>query len=160
MSRLYFAYGSNMSETTLRERGIEAERAGIGLLRGYRLAFTLPSRRWTGRAADILATPQTGVWGVVWRIAEATVLDAYEANYDRIVTAVTRYGRSRSDGWAPDGRSEVWTYAVRVARKSATEAPPAPAYAQRMREGAEAARLPRHYLAFLRATTEARSLNG
>jgi hypothetical protein len=160
MSRLYFAYGSNMSETTLRERGIEAERAGIGFLPGYRLAFTLPSRRWTGRAADILETPLTGVWGVLWRLTDAAAFDTYEANYDRVVVSVSRHDGDPGDRWAPNVRTDVLTYTVRVANRSAIEAAPAPAYAQRMLDGAEAARLPGYYLAFLRASTDERSFAG
>ncbi len=52
MSQLYFAFGSNMSLSTLRDRGVDANPAGSALLENHRLAFTLPSERWTGRAAD------------------------------------------------------------------------------------------------------------
>ncbi|MCP4303380.1 MAG: gamma-glutamylcyclotransferase [bacterium] len=145
MSQLYFAFGSNMSPVTLRDRGVAASPAGAALLRDHRLAFTLPSQRWTGRAADILPAPGGGVWGVLWEMADPEALDPFEMRYNRCEVEVLQF---------PMGRVSLtrraFTYMVKPENRAADEAPPANEYLQRMVEGAIDAGLPNHYTDFLR----------
>jgi hypothetical protein len=142
----YFAYGSNMSAAVFRERAA-GESAGPAVLRGRRLAFTLPSRRWGDRAADLAAAEGAAVWGRLWRVDEAQFrsLDRYEAAYRRQEVTVERGAAA-----GPDIVPAI-TYVVRAHRRAPDEAAPAPAYLARMLEGAAECGLPGYYLARLRA---------
>ena len=146
MSQLYFAFGSNMAATTLLERGVRAQMAGPALLRNHRLAFTLPSTRWTGRAADVLPDESRTVWGVLWNLADRNALDPFELRYDRVEFDV----ELRTNG---DTRiaHRVFGYTVKPELRATNEAPPAPAYLDRMIEGATAAGVPGEYIGFLRS---------
>jgi hypothetical protein len=145
MSQLYFAFGSNMSLLTLRDRGVDANPAGTALLRDHRLAFTLPSERWTGRAADILPAPGVGVWGVLWEMAEPDALDPFELRYNRSEVDVLQFPTG-SEGLT----QRAFTYTVKPEHRAADEAPPAHDYLRRMIEGAIDAGLPAYYTDFLR----------
>lgn len=147
MSQLYFAFGSNMSATTLRDRGVTAELAGPALLRDHRLAFTLPSVRWTGRAADVLPARGYEVWGVLWHLSDPNALDPFERRYDRVGWDVEQGG----DGRQVAVSRRVFGYTVKPELRASDEAPPAPEYLRRMVEGATEAGLPAHYLDFLRS---------
>jgi hypothetical protein len=144
---LYFAYGSNMSPTTMSERVRGATAVGSALLRHHRLAFTLPSRRWTGHAADILPTRDAAVWGVLWKLPDPAALDAYEKRYDRAEVDVLRFHEARSEG----SPSRAFTYTVKPEHRADDESPPAAAYLARMIDGAQAGELPANYLEFLRS---------
>ena len=146
MSQLYFAFGSNMSLSTLRDRGVHANRAGAALLRDHRLAFTLPSERWTGRAADMVPEPGAGVWGDLWEMAEPAALDPFELRYNRSEVEVLQF---------PSGKAglarRAFTYMVKPEHRAADEAPPSVEYLRRMVEGAIDAGLPSYYTDFLRS---------
>lgn len=155
MSQLYFAFGSNMSRVTLRDRGVDVIPAGTAVLKDHRLAFTLPSQRWTGRAADVLPTPGTEVLGVLWEMAEPHALDPFELRYNRTEVDVLQF---------PTGRARItkqaFTYQVKPEHRATDEAPPAPAYLSRMIEGAIDAGLPEHYTEFLRSCRSAEHFKG
>lgn len=148
MSQLYFAFGSNMSRLTLRDRRVDVKAAGTALLRNHRLAFTLPSKRWTGRAADILPAPGAGVWGVLWEMAEPHALDPFELRYNRSEVEVLQFPTGQA---GPIQRA--FTYTVKPEHRATNEAPPAYEYLQRMIEGAIDAGLPVYYTDFLRSCT-------
>lgn len=146
MSQLYFAFGSNMSRLTLRDRGVDVNPAGTALLRDHRLAFTLPSKRWTGRAADILPAPGAGVWGVLWEMPEPDALDPFELRYDRSELDVLQFQTGRT------GLTQrAFTYKVKPEHRATDEAPPSHEYLRRMIEGATHAGLPTYYTDFLRS---------
>ena len=147
MPHLYFAFGSNMSPVTIRERVVGATPAGTALLRNHRLAFTLPSKRWTGRAADVLPASGAGVWGVLWEITDPGSLDEFEKRYDRGVIDVLRFGQGDLAGTP----TRAFTYTAKSEHRAADEAPPAAAYLERMIEGAQHGGLPSDYIAFLRS---------
>ncbi len=140
--RNYFAFGSNMARATLDERGVQARLIGAGFVPDYRLAFTLPSQRWTGRAADLLHEPGHETWGVLWELAEPDALDPYEQRYDRIPICVSHAGNGTS-------AVAAFTYTVKAEHRADDEALPAPAYLGRMLAGARHAGLPTAYLRFL-----------
>ena len=146
MPRLYFAFGSNMSSATLRERGVHAEMAGPALLRDHRLAFTLPSIRWTGRAADVLPADGHDVWGVLWDLSDPNALDPFERRYDRVAFNVEQGANGK-----PAVPRQVFGYTVRPELRASDEASPAPAYLRRMINGATEAGLPESYIDFLRS---------
>lgn len=56
-----------------------ARPVGIGVLKGYGLAFNLYSERWHGGAVNLELDPRSRTWGVVWEVpdAEAPGLDTY-----------------------------------------------------------------------------------
>lgn len=147
MSHLYFAFGSNMSPATIHERVGSATPAGAALLRNHRLAFTLPSMRWTGRAADVLPAPGAGVWGVLWELPDPGALDEFEKRYDRAEFDVLRFGQGDQTGT----QIRAFTYTTKPEHRAPDEAPPAPAYLERMIEGAQRGDLPTDYISFLRS---------
>lgn len=82
---IYFAYGSNMSTTVMADRCPRALPIGPARLDDHRLDFRLPSRRWGGFAADLVADEGAALWGVLWELAseDLSELDRFEASYDR-----------------------------------------------------------------------------
>ena len=116
----YFAYGSNLSTRQMASRCPGAIALGPGRLDGFALAFTRPSRRWGGSAADILREPRSHVWGVVWCVTDddLAALDRFEgvatggyrrfevdvSLYRETVTAVTYAVVDPIPGGAPSGR--------------------------------------------------------
>ena len=147
----YFAYGSNMSEQVFRGRVI-GESVGAAVLHGHRLAFTLPSKRWGHRAADIRAEEGASVWGRLWLVDDDQLeeLDRIEANYRRLDVTVHRVVG------ADDETEEVSavTYVVRDDRRAADEDAPAPVYLQHMLDGATECGLPEDHVRRLRLLTD------
>jgi hypothetical protein len=133
-----------MSSDTLRDRGVQANLRGAAMLENHRLAFTLPSERWTGRAADILPAAGHEVWGVLWDLADPTALDPYERRYSRAEFEVTKHPIEH------EARIRVFAYTVKSELRAVDEAPPASAYVRRMIEGAIDAGLPDTYIEHLR----------
>ncbi|HHV59433.1 MAG TPA: gamma-glutamylcyclotransferase [Clostridiaceae bacterium] len=86
MSKKYFAYGSCINvesfKDTMRNAGCEDKFhiCGVGILNGYRLAFTRFSSKWGGGVLDIIESPGDYVLGVVYEITEQAVsaIDARE----------------------------------------------------------------------------------
>jgi gamma-glutamylcyclotransferase len=106
---LYFAYGSNLSQVQMRERCPGAVLQGVGVLRGYRLAFTRFSTTRRGGVADVVHDPGRSVWGLLYRLAPQDLKrldqsEGYPHAYDRFqATIEDAEGRPISD---------VWVYAV------------------------------------------------
>ena len=127
-----------MSSVTLRDRRVVAKPAGTALLENHRLAFTLPSKRWTGRAADIRPAPGVGVWGVLWEMAEPT--PSILSNFATTVLRSMSF-RSRWDGPAsPNGRLLQGQARAQSCRRGTTCAR-VPAQNDRGRDRCRAARL-------------------
>ena len=68
---LYFAYGSNMDWSQMKERCPCAKFVYRAKLRSHRLAFTLRSCRRRCGVADILRDETKDVWGVVYELLES-----------------------------------------------------------------------------------------
>lgn len=77
---LYFGYGSNLRGTRLKLSTPSAEFVGLAELDKFCLAFTVPTTRWRGGAADVLPC-NASVLGAVWSIksSELPALDIQEA---------------------------------------------------------------------------------
>ncbi|MFZ5591568.1 MAG: gamma-glutamylcyclotransferase family protein [Bacillota bacterium] len=79
MRRKYFAYGSctNLKsfKKTMKEAKCENDFqiCGVGILNGYRLAFTRKSEKWDGGVLDIVESPGDYVLGVVYEIPEGAI---------------------------------------------------------------------------------------
>jgi len=146
---LYFAYGSNMAASVMTGR-VPAEHAGRALLRHYRLAFTLPSKRWGGHAADLIPHSGTGVWGRLWRIEreQFETLDGIEAAYDRHGVSVERFVDGNEDLIEV---VDAIAYTVKPSRRSDDEGRPSELYLQHILTGAVECDLPADYRARLAA---------
>jgi len=87
----YFAYGSNLKASRLRERVGGFEIDGIGTLADHRLSFAKRGRDGSGKACCEAAAGER-VWGVLYRIEETqlALLDGFEAGYRRAVVTISR----------------------------------------------------------------------
>ena len=144
----YFAYGSNMSEQVFRDR-VVGESVGPAVLFGYRLAFTLPSKRWGGRAADLVVLDGAATWGRLWLVDDEHLesLDRVESNYRRLSVTVGRV--DERDGEIRTEDVSASTYVVLDDRRANDEDAPAPQYLQHMLNGAAECGLPEYYTRFL-----------
>ncbi|MCE7891177.1 MAG: gamma-glutamylcyclotransferase, partial [Sorangiineae bacterium PRO1] len=53
----YFAYGSNLGQSALRERCPSARQLGVARVEGFRLGFTRRSEKRRGGVADLVPAP-------------------------------------------------------------------------------------------------------
>ena len=145
----YFAYGSNMADAVFGGR-VQGVSAGCGVLRGYRLSFTLPSRRWNGYAADLSALDGAEVWGRLWQISDdqLKLLDAVEGNYRRLEVSV-EWMNQPDDGFRSEQIPAV-TYVVRDEMRAPKDGAPEAEYLNHLLTGAEECGLPANYIQFLR----------
>ena len=140
----YFAYGSNMSPAQMEQRCPGAKPVGVAVLEGYRLAFTRPSARWGGHAADIVAEADSQTWGVLWEVDEGHLasLDRFEG------VASGAYRRLGVTVAAAGSRLDAIAYQV---VSPETEGRPSAAYLAVLLEGARAGALPADCVAYLEA---------
>jgi len=112
----YFAYGSNMSSTRLRERVPGARSLGAARLLDMRLCFNKLGRDGSGKA-NLVAAPGSIGWGVVFAIAQPdfSVLDRFERGYERKIAQVetlrgepTRVQTYLAPASAPDLTPHAW----------------------------------------------------
>lgn len=148
--KYYFAYGSNMAKAVFHGR-VVGEPAGRAALEGHRLAFSLPSQRWGGRAADLAILSGAEVWGRLWCVDEdqLAVLDRFEGAYQRLEVTVARI--EEQGGKVRTEEAQAITYVVRDDRRAPDEGTPAPEYLGQMLKGADECGLPAHYIRFLSA---------
>lgn len=137
MSKKYFAYGSctnvDSFKETMRNAGCEDRFhiCGVGILNGYRLAFTRYSSKWGGGVLDIIESPEDYVLGVVYEIPERAIpaIDAREGApncYRRIDDIKVELGFEKV---------EVFTYMV--IQKQMEEIPPTVEYFNVVYKGME-----------------------
>jgi hypothetical protein len=97
MSVLYFAYGSNLKWSRMRERVPSARTEAVAFLEHHRLACNKRGRDGSAKA-NLVRAPGDRVWGVLYCIERAhlTVLDRFEVGYERVEVAVcTATGEDR-----------------------------------------------------------------
>jgi gamma-glutamylcyclotransferase (GGCT)/AIG2-like uncharacterized protein YtfP len=140
---MYFAYGSNMSSAVMEDRCAGVESMGAARLDGHRLAFSLPSLRWGGHAADLAVDEGSAVWGVLWRVSDEhlAALDGVETRYDRYPIMVAQN----------DSGITATTYRVKRDLVAPTDGNPDPAYLATILEGAAEHALPDNYVRALRS---------
>jgi len=148
----YFAYGANMDDQTLVERGVEFNKVVTGKVRDLRLVFHKPGADGTGKA-DLEDYPGAVAEGVVWDVPEASLarLDVYEGvdkgHYRRCLLKVQT------------SRGELECNAYRAARfKGGLR--PSRSYLETIVRGAETQRLSGDYLNFLRSHVTMEPLKG
>ena len=138
---LYFAYGHNMDEDVLRERGIAFSVVAKGKARNVRLVFHKPASDGTGMA-DLQDTRGSEVEGVVFEVPEESLarLDFYEE--------VDKGHYRRGTITVQTSRGELSCEVYRAA-KFRHGLKPSPAYLATLVRGAQAHRLSQEYLDFL-----------
>jgi hypothetical protein len=77
---LTFAYGSNMDFSQMSERCPSAQFICIAVLKNHSLAFTRKSIKRDCGVSDVVSTPDSAAWGVVYEVTEydLAVLDIKE----------------------------------------------------------------------------------
>jgi hypothetical protein len=136
---LYFAFGSNLDADQMAQRCPGSRPGFRARLLDHRIAFTHPSRRWGGGAADVIAAPGHSVWGLVWELGPGDLdrLDHYELGYARVeLEVLDDAGRAHP----------VTSYSVRTKG----EHRPTRLYLDKMLRWGERWQLPPDYLAGLR----------
>lgn len=93
MHSLYFAYGSNLASTRMRERVPAAQARGAARLEGWRLATNKPGADGSAKA-NLVREAGAHVCGALWQIDDAgfAALDRCERGYERIAVVVATDG--------------------------------------------------------------------
>ncbi|HKK02049.1 MAG TPA: gamma-glutamylcyclotransferase family protein [Desulfuromonadales bacterium] len=140
---LYFAYGHNMDEEVLRERGVAFTTIGKGKARNVRLVFHKPAGDGTGMA-DLQDAHGSEVEGVVFDVPEESLsrLDFYEQ--------VDKGHYRRGTITVQTSRGELFCEVYRAA-KFRSGLKPRPEYLAMLIHGAEQHRLSSGYLTFLKS---------
>jgi gamma-glutamylcyclotransferase len=139
MTRLLFAYGSNLAAAEIGAWCPEARFAGVARLPEHRLVLNRRSIRWGGGAADIVRSRGEEVWGALYEIPDGALdaLDAKEGQgwaYRRVEVDVERAGR------------RLPATAYEVVEKEPEEVPATPEYAELLVRAARERGLPDHYV--------------
>lgn len=145
MSKMYFAYGSCTNvesfRDTLRNAGCEDRFhiCGVGILDGFRLAFTRRSEKWKCGVLDIVESPGDYVLGVVYEIPDKAVsaIDAREG--------APRYYRRIDDIKVELGNESVEVFSYTVVNKDMNEIQPSEEYLRVVYKGMEH-RFPLEYI--------------
>jgi cation transport regulator ChaC len=139
---LYFAYGSNMDEETLADKGVEFKTLGRGKVPDVRLVFHVPDKNGTGKA-DLQDQKGSATEGVVYDIPEAgmALLESLEAGHGY-------YRRQALMVQTSKGELECLVYR---ATKFRAGLKPSPGYLQTIIRGAEAHLLSPEYISFLKS---------
>jgi gamma-glutamylcyclotransferase len=139
VTRLLFAYGSNLAAAEIGDWCPEARFAGVARLPDHRLALNRRSIRWGGGAADIVPASGEEVWGALYEIPDGALdaLDAKEGQgwaYRRVEVDVERAGR------------RIPATAYEVVEKEPEEVPATTEYAALLVQAARERGLPDHYV--------------
>jgi hypothetical protein len=145
---LYFAYGSNMDWSRMRDRCARAQFLLKSLLPDYDLQFTRTSRKLKCGTADIVPAPGKSVWGVVYHLEvedrrrldekEGVGIGAYRPENIRV------YGEGEQ-------KRPLAAFTYVVSAKESPRPKPSRAYLEHLLEGAEKWQLPAPYIEALRS---------
>jgi gamma-glutamylcyclotransferase (GGCT)/AIG2-like uncharacterized protein YtfP len=143
---LYFAYGSNLDIDQVKQRcpdESDIRKIAVGYLPEHRLAFTQFYPDWGGGVADVISSPNSKVWGILYELS----LKALEC-LDQFEGYPTDYTRIRHTIMTLDGKSyEGWVYSV--VRKDGEFIPPSKRYMDIIKRNAKDAGFPQEYLSYL-----------
>lgn len=144
---LYFGYGSNLDADRLHIHCPSARLVSIARLAGYRLAFSIESKRnWLGGVGDIVPEPGAETWGALWVVeaAESRGLDEQEG----VFRDPPAYRRVTVEVQTPAG-DVVRCRSYQVVNPDPAGFEPSPAYKETLLRGARALPLPAGYVARL-----------
>lgn len=139
---LYFAYGSNLGQSVLRERCPRARQVGVARVDDHRIGFTRRSARRGGGVADVVSAAGIVVWGALFELCDDDV-----AVLDKCEGVPTAYRRDLWDLVNADGSPvSAWVYVVVT---KAIETDPSYRYWRLIVDGANEAGLPAAYVEYL-----------
>jgi len=144
---LYFAYGSNMKFSQMKERCPSASFLCFAELINHTLAFTRESTNRKCGVADVIPCKKTSVWGVIYLINEVELgaLDKSEGfNPNREENAYIRKDVMVFGDGQIDQPFTAMTYVVQ--KKSDYHIPPSKDYLNLIISGAEMWHLPSEYI--------------
>jgi gamma-glutamylcyclotransferase (GGCT)/AIG2-like uncharacterized protein YtfP len=141
----YFAYGSNMAAQVMAAHCPGYELIGPACLDDYRLAFNRLSQKWGAGVADVVASPGSQVWGVLYAIDgpcrdALDIKESYGTGYTRLDCTVRL---------SDETRIAAFTYTV--IHKLDYHVPPSADYRATMLAGAGEHDLPADYIAQIQA---------
>lgn len=141
----YFAYGSNMAAQVMAAHCPGYTLIGPACLHDYRLAFNRLSQKWGAGVADVVTSPGSQVWGVLYAIDgpcrdALDIKESYGAGYTRLNCTVRL-----SD------QTQVAAFTYTVIHKLDDHVPPSAAYRATMLAGAGEHGLPADYIAQIQA---------
>lgn len=142
MSRLYFAYGSNMKRSRLEDGRIGVVTDyGVTTLKDYRIAFNKQSTDGTGKT-NLMPAEQQDVVGVLYGLSEEQLktLDDIEKGYFRIPISIEVEGKP----------TEVQTY-VALKERINNDLLPTAEYLGYLIDGAVEHNFPKEYQEFLKS---------
>lgn len=143
MIERYFAYGSNINQSTMRELVPSSKCLGAARLDNYRLAFTRLSKKTQAGVADIVTCPGMSVWGTLYELDNGDL-----ARIDAKEGYPNAYGRSEIEVAFNEGLCTAFAYTVR--NKAPAEFQPGREYLDRIISAAsEQEGIPGPYIAFL-----------
>jgi len=90
---LYFAYGSNLSISQMKQRCPSSKIIHKGCLKSHKLEFRKYSSRWSGGVGDVIKSARDNVWGMIYSITleDLKILDGYEgypSSYNRKLVTI------------------------------------------------------------------------
>ncbi|MHC4837230.1 MAG: gamma-glutamylcyclotransferase family protein [Planctomycetota bacterium] len=147
-SKLYFAYGNNMAEATMRGRIGDGHHIFLGVARldGFRLTFTTETPEWGGPVADLTPEEGSAVYGVLYEVTPVAwqKLAPHEPTYIHRRLPVTRI--------EVEVREEILATVYFVPHEAKLpEQKAEPRYLERILAAATERALPRTYLDLLRS---------
>lgn len=115
----YFAYGSNMDEARVRERGMPFTTRAAGSLKDYELRFNKIAKQIPGAGhANVVQAPGSWVEGVLYELSDGKDIErmdpfeGYPVRYDRrLVTVQTDEGGRTA--WVYEANSEFLAEGLR-----------------------------------------------
>jgi gamma-glutamylcyclotransferase (GGCT)/AIG2-like uncharacterized protein YtfP len=139
----YFAYGSNMDLSQMKERCSSFKILGKVKLEGFKLDFTRKSSFWSGGVADIVKSPGSHAWGILYELAEECLdsLDIYEG--------CPKYYKRRKVSVEYNGNM-VEAIAYEVVNKESF-IPPSKKYIDAMIKAGKDNNFPEDYIGFLKS---------
>lgn len=143
----YFAYGSNLDWSQMRERCPSAQFVCKAMFKAHRLAFTRSSKKGFG-VADVVHENEKDVWGVVYQISEVDIgqLDKYEGFKPGRTRDENSYVREERHVYADGDTERPLLVSVYIANREDNPPPPNYKYKMLILNGAKFWHLPEGYI--------------
>ena len=150
MNSCYFAYGSNMSESQMKERCPKYKKIGIAKLENYELTFPRKSKKRSCGVSSVDPKDGKEVWGVVYELNEDDFasLDEEEGYRQTRAPNENSYNREQIKVSVEGMKDplECWTY---IAVREVGSFKPNKKYMDAILAGARENHLPEFYIGAL-----------